>query len=156
LRTLPDKNNRPAAGVSVAASFPGAARTEGNSNVVHQMNQQAVPSEPGDSGAPVSFFHSIWVGRAKLWRAFWLIGVVGFVLSLVLSAVAVMALYTVTHNEWIVSGIPAALVAAYLVYALVGVWRCAPNTSFPAWTALAKTWVILWPVWLIVKAIKAT
>ena len=87
------------------------------------------------------FLRRVWDGKAPLWAAFWLVGVVGLSVSSLVTygllrplfgespSLRVLLLGVVVPNSVVVT------------YVCVGVWRCAPNSPYRALTWLARTCV---------------
>ena len=72
-----------------------------------------------------------WNGTAELWKAYWLIAVLGgwVFWTIVLNLI----------NFGILPDLPAVfLLAGYSVYAAVGVWRCAFNVKWRGWAYIAR------------------
>jgi hypothetical protein len=87
----------------------------------------------GKQGRPRSLA-AHWHGQASLASAYWLFGVLGGSVFLVLF--------------WLVGSNPLVLVIflawiPYTVFALVSIWRCAWNTSWKGWGYIARVIVIL-------------
>jgi hypothetical protein len=95
------------------------------------------------SNANQSFFVRCWGGSARLWQAYWLVGVVGYLFIMLLLALAGVVLWRGPQdNLWFNSG-AFVVVVGYLVFSGVSIWRCSPNSSNAAWGALARTVLIL-------------
>ena len=91
-------------------------------------------SSPSEKEMSMGFFWRCWHGKEKLWKAFWLLGLLaaGFVLGLtrIASSVhipAVLFLFVTLPIE---------------VFRWVSVWRCAFRTSHWGWAILARVVVI--------------
>ena len=81
---------------------------------------------------PVRF----WRGREKLWKAYWLVGVVGG--WLFASLVKHLAL-----SGWL-SAVPAiGLLAVYSLFSAVAIWRSAFNTGWRGWGYIARAVIVL-------------
>lgn len=66
-----------------------------------------------------------WQGEAQLWRMFWLWTMgAAVVLALLLSLIPAGA---VRWTIGVIMGVP------YFSWALIGVWRCAPNSRWAGW-----------------------
>jgi len=90
-----------------------------------------------------NFIKRCWTGTARLWQAYWLVGVLGqFVVMLLWTAVT-YPFWRGPQDNWWTYIVGAVLFLAYLIFASVSIWRCAPNASNPAWGALAKTVLVL-------------
>lgn len=103
------------------------------------INTSELPEKPSllptSQDMPPGFFWRCWHGKEKLWKAFWLVGLLGGfllvatkippspIIQMVLSLVIVLPIQIV----WWVS-----------------VWRCAFRASHWGWSVLARGVVILW------------
>ena len=88
------------------------------------------------------FLWRCWGGEARLWQAFWLVLALGYVAMAVLR----FPLLTLALEEglfWAGMASVVALNALFAVFALVSVWRCAPNTNHRIFEASARGLVIL-------------
>ena len=85
------------------------------------------------------------MGLAPLWKAFWLIGVVGHVLVFATTEflLGFVPRSILSQSAMIWSGTSWLTYLCYAVFASVCVWRCAPNTGSPAWTMLSRVAVTL-------------
>ena len=89
----------------------------------------------------MSWLKSLWRGEAPLWVAYWVIGfLIGNALVFTLEALvppdfdpSAAPLRTV-----VAAGLVVALSIAWIVFCVVSIWRCAPNTGWRGWTALAR------------------
>ena len=89
------------------------------------------------------FFLRCWGGSARLWQAYWLVGVLGqFVVLLLLLAIGMLFWQSPQDTLWYDS-VCAVVVIVWSVFSGVSIWRCAPNASQPAWGAIARTILIL-------------
>lgn len=79
-------------------------------------------------------------GRAPLWRAFWLWGVL---LSWILFALFLLAVHRLglTWGLFLVSG---AVMLPYTVCVLASVWQCAYNCGNPFWGLAARGLTLVW------------
>jgi hypothetical protein len=111
--------------------------------------------EIGVAAGKRSFFARVWLGGARLWQAFWLVGYVGFLIAVALSAAVRAFLHHFSLSGWIVLGIPGAFFSACFIYSLIGIWRCAPNTDQPYLSVAARVWVFLWPLLFIAGVVGA-
>lgn len=75
-------------------------------------------------------------GDERLWKAYWLVGVLG---SWAVSAMVVL-LVDAGFLLWQL-GIGAAIV--YALYATVVIWRCAPNAGWKGWGLIARATLVL-------------
>lgn len=89
-----------------------------------------------------SFVASYWKGHGPLWKVYWLYGVLG---SNVLGAVLLFlirqgALGTFWFQVvWL-------LLAAYTVWIVVSVWRCAFNVDNPVYGHMARALTVAWAI----------
>lgn len=93
--------------------------------------------------SPVSWFRSLWNGRARLWQAFWLVAVLGYWLCVFVMLALLRAAESLGLNVVVVTVAASLWFLAIIVFSCVCVWRCAGNTSHEAMTALAKVWVVV-------------
>jgi len=90
------------------------------------------------------FLVRCWRGEARLWQAFWLTLVLGYLLLNVATAIVMVALTALMNTTGlIVFAIAVVFNVSFLVFALVSVWRCAPNTDSPPMNAAARVVVVL-------------
>ena len=87
-------------------------------------------------------------GEGRLWKVFWLYGVVG---SWVLFAIFMSAMqsFGITWPLMILSGI---IMLPYSVWILASVWQCAPNAGSDLWGNLARFLTLIWAINLGVVA----
>ena len=92
-----------------------------------------------------------WEGKASLAKAFWS----NFVLGQFLVAFTIVVLFSPsllfgnmgTHLATFISW---PLYYAFLVWAMVGIWKCSPNTTRRPLTIAAKVFVVLYSaLWVI-------
>ncbi len=98
----------------------------------------------------VGFWARYWRGQGRLVIAFWIIGVIGaIVLNVVQQVMIALGLMLYYFEKAGASTVTPLIYAAfglwivYAIYASVSIWRCAFNTSWPAWGYLARGCVIL-------------
>jgi len=104
-----------------------------------------------------NFLSRCWGGEARLWQAFWLLNVLGKIVVFVVVGAVGATLWRFTRSPWLIDLPLGAVLAGYIGLVAVSVWRCAPNTDTPAFSALAKLWVpiyVLSMALLVVEAIK--
>jgi len=83
-----------------------------------------------------------WRGEGPLWKVYWLYGVLGSnVLALILLLlVRVDAVATLWFQiVWL-------LLAAYTVWIVVSVWRCAFNVENPMYGHMARALTVAWAI----------
>jgi fatty-acid desaturase len=101
---------------------------------------------------PAQFLRGVWGGHARLWQAFWLVGVIGFILWTLLLYVLLRALTGDPPNRWVALVFFVVPYVAAIIYVSVGVWRCAPNTAYAPMTALARVWAVVFAGGWLYKA----
>jgi hypothetical protein len=83
-----------------------------------------------------------WRGRGPLWKAYWLYGVLGSnVLALIL---LVLLQRGAIDSAWF--QIVLLLLAAYTVWIVVSVWRCAFNVENPMYAHMARALTAAWAI----------
>jgi hypothetical protein len=89
------------------------------------------------------FLVRCWSGQARLWQAFWLCGVVGYILC----GILIGALFTLlVHSPqdrilgYVVVTFPTFL---FLIFISVSIWRCAPNVTLAPIGTFARVLVML-------------
>ena len=89
-----------------------------------------------------SILSKAWNGEIKLWKTFWFIHILGFILSLVLGMLAQMMVMALADARLphFVTFVPLAIV---FPITLVCLWRSSPNPKISIKGALAKFWVCL-------------
>ena len=92
------------------------------------------------SGSIAGTVGAYWDGRAPLWKAFWLWGVVG---SWVLAAI-IGALFAAVGVSWPLYVLVGAVMAVYTVWILVAVWRCAANARDEQIAVIARVLTVAW------------
>ena len=104
-------------------------------------------SPPADhnTSAYRNVFSASWFGVAPLWKAFWLIGVVGQVLVLVATdfLLGFIPRSILSQSAMIWSGTEWLAYLFYAAFASVCIWRCAGNASSLVWAALSRVAVTL-------------
>jgi len=95
------------------------------------------------SNASQSFLARCWGGSARLWQAYWLVGVAGYLFIMLLLELAGVLLWRGPQDNLWFNSAAFVVVVAYLVFSGVSIWRCSPNSSSAAWGALARTVLIL-------------
>ena len=90
-----------------------------------------------------NFFRRCWAGTARLWQAYWLVGVLGQFAVLLLCFAVTYPFWRGPQDNWWSDELSAVLLLGYLAFASVSIWRCAHNANNPVWGALARTIVVL-------------
>ena len=95
------------------------------------MSSERSQSKPARGGAG-----RFWRGEDRLWKAFWLLWVMGW------WAVGTIAI--LIQNS---GGLPAyvgpAVIILYMIWAGVGVWRCAFNVGWRGWAYVSRGIVVV-------------
>jgi hypothetical protein len=89
-----------------------------------------------------SFVASYWRGQGPLWKVYWLYGVLGsnVLAAVLLSLIRQGALGTFWFQVvWL-------LLAAYTVWIVVSVWRCAFNVDNPLYGHMARALTVAWAI----------
>lgn len=103
-------------------------------------------------------------GSQPLWKAFWLVYMLGSVvifgvLSVGLRSILIRTVHFfeqaagLSHKTTILLLVTPPLYG-FVLLSLVVVWRCAGNTSLPLWTWLARLVVILNGLWAVQRALE--
>ena len=79
----------------------------------------------------LGFFGRCWYGKERLWKAFWLLGLLAAVIF------KLTALSSLLVNEVLLVSLPVQL------FCWVSVWRCAFRTSHWFWAIVARCWVVV-------------
>ncbi len=114
----------------------------------------------------IQFVKDCWCGKAPLWAAFWVPGMFfGTLLGIIMTCITVvtfptLAAYTITPDHSMASRLLAGCLImltlgfwwTYYIWHLVGVWRCAQNTTclLTRWGArlfVVAVTLTYWPVW---------
>lgn len=92
-----------------------------------------------------------WQGKVSLAKAFWGNFVLGqFVVASAIIVLFSPALLLGDQAVEAVKFITWPLYYVFLVWAMVGIWRCAPNAKRPAFSVTAKVFVVLYSLlWLV-------
>jgi len=111
-------------------------------------------AEPNiEKAAPVAirkdFLTRCWNGEARLWQAFWLVGVLGKVLFLVAVAFVGFWFQSASGSVLVAVSFMVPAIIIFVVFASVSVWRCAPNVKIEPLGALAKVGVIFYVMFMI-------
>ncbi|GAB3362025.1 hypothetical protein GCM10027430_36140 [Lysobacter tyrosinilyticus] len=103
----------------------------------------ALRPTPQRSAKP-NIFRRCWQGSARLWQAYWLIGIAGQIMLLAGAAVLAIAWSSVLSATSLASIAQLVLLPLYLGYmafSWICIWRCAHNVDNPAWGGLARALV---------------
>ena len=86
------------------------------------------------------FFLNYWYGKEKLWKAFWLIGILGRIL--VATFVIIFALIGKSIGlTWSIAILSFLFIAIYIIWSFVSIWRCAFNTQNKNWGYVARIFI---------------
>lgn len=91
----------------------------------------------------MGFFKRAWRGEEKLWKVFWLYGVL---LYTVLSLVFLVLLVPVVLASLMIPAfglVPFIIMLPYTVWVWVAVWRCAWNAKWRLWGYVARILVVV-------------
>lgn len=91
------------------------------------------------SGSVASYY---WRGQGPLWKVYWLYGVLG-------SNVLALVLFLLMQRGAIDSvwfQLVLLLLAAYTVWIVVSVWRCAFNVEKPMYGHMARALTVAWAI----------
>jgi hypothetical protein len=83
-----------------------------------------------------------WRGEGPLWKAYWLYGVLG---STVLALLLLLLMQRgAIDSAWF--QLVLLLLAAYTVWIVVSVWRCAFNVEKPLYGHMARALTVAWAI----------
>lgn len=85
---------------------------------------------------------SYWRGHGRLWKVYWLYGVLGSVI--LVAGLLLLIRQGALGTPWF--QIVLLLLAAYTVWAVVSVWRCAFNTENPLYGHMARALTVAWAI----------
>lgn len=86
------------------------------------------------------FFLNYWYGEEKLWKAFWLIGILGRIL--VATFVIIFALIGKSIGlTWSIAILSFLFISIYIIWSFVSIWRCAFNTQNKNWGYVARIFI---------------
>ena len=87
-----------------------------------------------------NFILNYWSGKEKLWKAFWLIGIVGRIF--VAFFIVIFSLIGKSIGlTWSVAILSVLFVLIYIILAFVSIWRCAFNTQNNNWGYVARIFI---------------
>ena len=84
-----------------------------------------------------NWFVRAYEGKVRLWRVFWF-GYMLPLLPLFIAAQIAKAIFASSSSSAWPFGLFALVVGCYYFWALVSLWRCAPNSSHRAYALLAR------------------
>ena len=83
-----------------------------------------------------------WRGHGRLWKAYWLYGILGSnVLALILLLLMQRGAIGSVWFQFVLL-----LLAAYTVWIVVSVWRCAFNVEKPMYGHMARALTVAWAI----------
>jgi len=88
------------------------------------------------------FFLSYWYGKQKLWKAFWLMGVI-FQIFLFYSLLFLAYLGLSMGLTWSIKITIFLITNIYTIWILVSIWRCAYNVKNRIWGNLSRVIVVI-------------
>ena len=96
-----------------------------------------------------------WQGKTSLAKAFWGNFVLGqFVAALAITAIFSSALLFGEKAIEAVKFVTWPLYYAFLVWAMVSIWKCSPNTKRRAFSVAAKVFVVLYSLLWVVASLQ--
>lgn len=101
-------------------------------------------ADPHDNKPSAYFLLRCWRGEARLWQAFWLILIGGYVLVNALGIGLSWGVHWITP-QWspIALGAMMVSISIQMLFGAICVWRCAPNKSLPGVGIAARIFVFL-------------
>jgi hypothetical protein len=93
--------------------------------------------------AKSNFFHRCWAGSARLWQAYWLVGLLGQFAVVMLFVAITYPFWRGPQDSWWADGLVAFLIFAYELFASVSIWRCSKNVSISVLGKLARIAVVV-------------
>ena len=86
------------------------------------------------------FLLSYWNGEQKLWKAFWIIGIIGRIL--LASFVIFFAILGKSLGlTWSITILSFILVIIYILWSFVSIWKCAFNVKNKTWGYAARIFI---------------
>jgi len=76
-----------------------------------------------------------WEGKARLYRAFWFVGI--------LPSVSFNFLYALAGDNLVLIGVISLFSVPWTFFALVSIWRCAWNVGWLGWGYVARILVVV-------------
>jgi ABC-type sugar transport system permease subunit len=83
-----------------------------------------------------------WRGHGRLWKVYWLYGVLGS--NLLVLVVLLLMQRSAIGSAWF--QVVLLLLAAYTVWIVVSVWRCAFNVENPLYGHMARALTVAWAI----------
>lgn len=105
------------------------------------IREKVIQESPPQSVETSNFFGRAWSGRERLWKAFWLLG---WAVSVITGALAA------SRNPLLILAIGIPL----NIYWWICVWRCSFRSSHWFWGILARVWIVLIGIMLLVSLIR--
>ena len=83
------------------------------------------------------FFFNYWNGKEKLWKAFWLIGMLGRII-VALIVIIFLQIGQIIGLTWSIAILSILFILIYIIWSVVSIWRCAFNTKNKNWGHAAR------------------
>ena len=94
-----------------------------------------------------------WSGRAPLWKSFWLVGVFGQLVMLILATVLGESVLKPVFGHLVAYSVSAVAIVVAAVFASVSVWRSAGNARVQPLGGLARVLVVFYlGAWVLLIA----
>ena len=94
----------------------------------------------------ISFFKNAWKGEAKLWKVFWLMGLLLAAISIVFFLLLTPLMFI---SPYAYMGIFVAWIFVVNGFQLTANWRCAFNCGWKGWGYIVRTFVVLGVIGMI-------
>ena len=87
-------------------------------------------------------FLSYWYGEKKLWKAFWLIGMLG---RIIVATIIILfsTIFTSIGLTWSIKILSIIFMISYVIWSFVSIWRCAFNVKNKNWGYVARLFITL-------------
>jgi hypothetical protein len=128
----------------------GTLTTEAHAAAIAELASRGVsttelPTAPPEGGNKVEpgFFVRCFRGNEKLWKAYWLLGLVGVLLAIPLRILALNGSIGAALLFVLFISVP------FQIFWSVSVWRCAFRSSHWFWAILARAIVLLSAIYLL-------
>ena len=85
---------------------------------------------------------SYWNGKQKLWKAFWLIGILG---RIIVATIIILfsTIFTSIGLTWSIKILSIIFMISYVIWSFVSIWRCAFNVKNKNWGYVARLFITL-------------
>jgi len=91
----------------------------------------------------MKFIKECWHGQRKLWEAFWLGQLLSTIVDGIVGSICLIATVWGIITLDIAFALTFVVVLITVVWNMISIWSCSPNTPENAWMALAKIYVFL-------------